>query len=323
MCHSIPVVRGFCSSKPSPTTAPAKTFLGPGQRLTPRRASRWPDTRPSPVWPTTQASAASLSISNATVLSAWKCPRRRLHAHRRRRSGALPVAPLRDHQALAQASRPRLDAPLPQFLSRRSTNFAAISLGVNVSIGTVHNVVHDAIDKARTHNHAQNPRQHPCIAGLDEIFQNRQLRSRRCRHAFHLLLFTGVPKSKRDGDTWALRLMECQDRGLRSRRHHRRLRHRHPRAGQKRAMPGTPCRGDVFHARHELTPVVALLENRACDAITAHDKLERQKTKAATTRPTRSAGPTRLVKPQARRRRCGASQVRSRWPTTLPYWHAG
>jgi hypothetical protein len=28
-----------------------------------------------------------------------------------------------------------------------------------------------------------------------------------------------------------------------------------------------------------LTPVVAFLENRACDAITAHDKLERQKTK--------------------------------------------
>jgi hypothetical protein len=72
--------------------------------------------------------------------------------------------------------------------------------------------------------------------------------------------------------------MECQDRGFA------------PqatiadfgtgiRAGQKRALPGTPCRGDIFHARHELTPVVTFLENRAYDTITAHDKLERKKTK--------------------------------------------
>ena len=44
-------------------------------------------------------------------------------------------------------------------------------------------------------------------------------------------------------------------------------------------MPDVPCRGDVFHALHELTPVVTFLENRAYDTITAHDKLERQKTK--------------------------------------------
>jgi hypothetical protein len=40
-----------------------------------------------------------------------------------------------------------------------------------------------------------------------------------------------------------------------------------------------PCRGDVFHAEHELTPVVAFLENRAYEAITARDKLERKKIK--------------------------------------------
>ena len=51
------------------------------------------------------------------------------------------------------------------------------------------------------------------------------------------------------------------------------------RAGQERAMPGVPCRGDVFHALHEITPVVTFLENRAYDTITAHDKLERKKTK--------------------------------------------
>lgn len=149
-------------------------------------------------------------------------------------------------------------------------------LGVNMSVGTVHNVVRDAIDKARPHNLGQNLA-HVDIAGLDEIFQKRQpvlvgadIRSTYC------FLLSG--EGQRDGDTWALRLMECQERGFA------------PqatiadfgtgiRAGQKRAMPHVPCRGDVFHALHEITPVVAFLENRAYDTIAARDKLERQKTK--------------------------------------------
>lgn len=149
-------------------------------------------------------------------------------------------------------------------------------LGVNMAVGTVYNIVHDAIDKARPHNLGQNLA-HVNIAGLDEIFQNRQpvlvgadMRSTYC------FLLSG--EDQRDGDTWALRLLECQDRGFA------------PqatiadfgsgiRAGQQRAMPNVPCRGDVFHALHEITPVAAFLENRAYDTITAHDKLERQKTK--------------------------------------------
>jgi hypothetical protein len=149
-------------------------------------------------------------------------------------------------------------------------------LRVNMSVGTVHNIVQDAIDKARPHNLAQNLA-NVDIAGLDEIFQKRQpvlvgadIRSTYC------FLLSG--EDQRDGDTWALRLLECQDRGFA------------PkatiadfgtgiRAGQKRAMPDVPCRGDVFHALHEITPVVAFLENRAYDTIAAHDKLEHKKTK--------------------------------------------
>ena len=149
-------------------------------------------------------------------------------------------------------------------------------LGVNMAVGTVHNIVRDAIDKARPHNLGQNLA-NVDIAGLDEIFQKRQpvlvgadIRSTYC------FLLSG--EDQRDGDTWALRLLECQDRGFA------------PtatiadfgtgiRAGQERAMPGVPCRGDVFHALHEITPVVTFLENRAYDTITAHDKLERKKTK--------------------------------------------
>ena len=149
-------------------------------------------------------------------------------------------------------------------------------LGVRMSVGTVHNIVHDAIDMARPHNLAQNLA-NVRIAGLDEIFQKRQpVLVGADIHSTYCFLLSA--EEQRDGDTWALRLMECQDRGFA------------PeatiadfgtgiRAGQKRAMPGVTCRGDIFHAEAELTPVVAFLENRAYDTITAHDKLERQKTK--------------------------------------------
>jgi hypothetical protein len=149
-------------------------------------------------------------------------------------------------------------------------------LGVHMAVGTVHNLVREAIDKARPHNLGRNLARVD-IAGLDEIFQNRQpvlvgadIRSSYC------FLLSG--EDQRDGDTWALRLLELQDRGFA------------PkatiadfgtgiRAGQQRALPNVPCRGDVFHALHEITPVVAFLENRAYDTITALDKLEHKKTK--------------------------------------------
>ena len=149
-------------------------------------------------------------------------------------------------------------------------------LGVPMSVGTVHNIVQEAIDKARPHNRAQNLA-NVDIAGLDEIFQKRRpvLVGADIRSTYCFLL---SDEEQRDGDTWALRLLECQDRGFA------------PkatiadfgtgiRAGQKRALPEVPCRGDVFHALHEITPIVTFLENRAYDTIAAHDKLDRKKNK--------------------------------------------
>lgn len=149
-------------------------------------------------------------------------------------------------------------------------------LGVRMSVGTVSNIIHDAITKARLHNQNQNLA-NVSIAGLDEIFQNRQpVLVGADIHSSYCFLLSA--EDQRDGDTWALRLLECQDRGFA------------PkatiadfgtgiRAGQKRAMPEVPCRGDVFHALHELTPVVTFLENRAYETITTHDQLEHKKTK--------------------------------------------
>lgn len=149
-------------------------------------------------------------------------------------------------------------------------------LNVNLSLGTVHNIVRAAVDQARPYNVGQQLANID-IAGLDEIFQNRQpvLVGADIASTYCFLLSC---EQHRDADTWGLRLLEAHERGLA------------PtatiadfgtgiRAGQKLALPGVPCRGDVFHAEQEITPVVTFLENRAYDAITAHDRLEHKKTK--------------------------------------------
>jgi hypothetical protein len=149
-------------------------------------------------------------------------------------------------------------------------------LDVKLPVGTVHHIVREAIAKARPYNLGQNLAP-VAIAGLDEIFQNGQpvlvgadVASTYC------FLLSG--EDRRDAETWGIRLLEAQDRGLA------------PQAtiadfggairvGQNHALPGVPCRGDVFHALQALRPVVAYLENRAYDTIAAHDKLQQQKTK--------------------------------------------
>ena len=149
-------------------------------------------------------------------------------------------------------------------------------LGVRMSVGNVHNIVQDAVNKARPHNLRQNLA-NVAIAGLDEIFQNRQpvlvgadIASTYC------FLLSG--EDQRDADTWAIRLLELQERGLDPKAT---IADFGPsiRAGQKLAMPNVPCRGDIFHALHEIMPVIRFLEHRAYDVIAAHDKLQHKRVK--------------------------------------------
>jgi hypothetical protein len=83
----------------------------------------------------------------------------------------------------------------------------------------------------------------------------------------------------RDADTWGIRLLELVDRGFA------------PkatiadfgsglRAGHREALPGVPCRGDVFHALYTIGPLVGYLENRAYNAMEARAKLEKKQATA-------------------------------------------
>jgi hypothetical protein len=149
--------------------------------------------------------------------------------------------------------------------------------GYSISLGTVHNIVHSAVPQARKINqHYDFSRIH--IGLLDEIFQSGDP------------VFVGVDAAStfcfllsledhRDTETWGIRLLELVDRGF------------DPeatiadfaaglRAGHKEALPGRPCRGDVFHALYEVGPLVGYLENRAYGAIDARSKLEQKQATA-------------------------------------------
>ena len=146
-----------------------------------------------------------------------------------------------------------------------------------ISLGTVHNIVHSPVAHARRINE-QYDLSSILIGLLDEIFQAADpvLVGVDAASTFGFLL---SPEEHRDADTWGIRLLELVDRGFA------------PqatiadfasglRAGHQEALPGRPCRGDVFHALYDVGPLVRYLENRAYEAIDARTKFERKQATA-------------------------------------------
>jgi hypothetical protein len=81
------------------------------------------------------------------------------------------------------------------------------------------------------------------------------------------------PEGQRDGDTWGLRLLGLRERGF------------DPEAtvadfgtglrkGQKQALPGVPCHGDVFHPLRDVQAPASHLDHRAYQAIARLGDLE-------------------------------------------------
>ncbi len=140
----------------------------------------------------------------------------------------------------------------------------------SLSVERVHAIAHEAMDRARRLPSPSLSRVR--YAAHDEIFQAL------------LPILVGVDvastycyllsqEERRDGITWAVRLLELCDQGF------------DPeaiigdggsglRAGQELAMPNKQRRGDVFHALQETEALIRYLDNRAYDAIAARSKLE-------------------------------------------------
>jgi hypothetical protein len=153
---------------------------------------------------------------------------------------------------------------------RGVVEFLADLFDYPISLGRVHAIVHRAIGRA------QATTDRVSLAGVrlgahDEIYQA------------NVPVLVGVDTASTycyllsaedtcDGDTWGVRLLELADRGFA------------PeatvadggtalRAGQALALPGVPCRGDVFHALREVGEAVTAVENRAYAALAARAKL--------------------------------------------------
>ena len=144
---------------------------------------------------------------------------------------------------------------------------------IDISIGTVHNIVGRAVETARRKN-AEEDLSLIKVGAHDEIFQGRTPVLVGC-DAYSTYCYLLSVAEARDAETWGIALLEASDRGLK------------PdytvgdggqglRAGQALAWPGIPCHGDVFHALHDLGKAAIYLENRAYGALVAKDEIERK-----------------------------------------------
>jgi hypothetical protein len=142
-----------------------------------------------------------------------------------------------------------------------------------ISLGTVYNIVHAAVELARKNNNAQDLRQ-VRVGAHDEIYQCKQpvLVGMDALSSYCYLLSS---EDHCDGDTWGVRLLELQERGFQ------------PdyvvadagkalRMAQAEILPQVRCRSDVFHTLKEVQEVVTILENRAYDSMVACVRPEQQ-----------------------------------------------
>jgi hypothetical protein len=147
---------------------------------------------------------------------------------------------------------------------RGVVEFFADVIDTPISVSTVHTILQKAVEQARAYNLGQDLSA-VRIGAHDEIFQSGRpvlvgvdMASTYC----YLLSL----EDHRDADTWGIRLLELQERGFAPQATVADA-GKALRAGQALAMPGVPCRGDVFHALQDVQAMAAFLENRAYSAM--------------------------------------------------------
>ena len=146
----------------------------------------------------------------------------------------------------------------------------------DISMGTVHNVVADAVRKAREINCGEDLSR--TQVGLhDELFQGDPVLVGVDAHSTYCYLLSSEPT--RDATTWGVHLLGLAERGLNP-EHTVADAGSGLRAGQAEAWPGVPCWGDVFHGIREVGKMSTYLDNRAVGAIGHCEKLGREMERA-------------------------------------------
>ncbi len=144
-------------------------------------------------------------------------------------------------------------------------------LGVSTRLGTIHTVLQRAAKQAIAINAGIDLS--PIRVGLhDELFQGSQpvLAGIDVASTYCYLL---APEAHRDGDTWAIHLLDLQAQGL-DPEHTIADAGTGLRAGQKMAWPDTPCHGDVFHIIQQGKSLATLWHRVASGARTGREQLE-------------------------------------------------
>ena len=141
----------------------------------------------------------------------------------------------------------------------------------SLSIGTIHNRVQEAVQKAKKINQSQDLSSIE-VALLDELFQsNRPVLTGIDAHSTYCFLLEEV--EHRDEDTWGYYLLEAEEQGL------------NPdytiadagkgiRAGVQAAWGDKPCHGDVWHMFDQCDALCRNLAKKAQGATTQREKLE-------------------------------------------------
>jgi hypothetical protein len=142
-----------------------------------------------------------------------------------------------------------------------------------LSVGTVHNILQQAVDKARVLNAAEDLST-VRVGAHDEIYQARRpvLVGAEIESTYCYLL---AEADHCDETTWGVHLLDLARQGL------------HPdytvadggvalRAGQAAAWGAVPCHGDVFHAERELGRLATYLTHRVAGCTAAVKALQRK-----------------------------------------------
>ncbi len=142
----------------------------------------------------------------------------------------------------------------------------------DISIGTIHNIVNDAVQKAKLINQKQ-PLSAISVGAHDEIYQAGKpvLVGMDVDSTYCYLL---AAEDHCDETTWGVHLLDLSEEGL-CLDYTMADGGKGLRAGQKAAWgEEIPCHGDVFHAESELNKLASFLERRAASCSGFRQKME-------------------------------------------------
>ena len=141
----------------------------------------------------------------------------------------------------------------------------------SLSVGTIHNRIKQAVQKARKINQAQDLSSIN-VALLDELFQgSRPVLTGVDADSTYCFLLEEV--EHRDEDTWGYYLLEAEEQGLNA-DYTVADAGKGIRAGQKAAWGDKPCHGDVWHMFDQCDALCRNLAKKAQGATTKRQKLE-------------------------------------------------